>query len=353
MRVLRLRRIEFNVIRHLPFCRDYTDVARSSGVSLSSVPRVLSSLRSKFLLRALFDLNSMGFSLGLFKVRFSEELYQKPIPFVLEKIPVSLGKSELSLLLLALCPAGRCSDVADILKSEEYTSLAGRFLWRSDMPRDAVLDGGYLRVNFDSIREIMEREISPRISAPVKRKPDYVDLWITAELMRDPFVRLSKKAEEMGLKQQTASYHYNQHVRPLHLFNVLTPKFRSLRVPGILLELHTSRESSEQVAWGLSLHPMIRETLVSEDGRVYVLSYIQGSDLFELYRFLEESELVKAFTYRGVLIHEVLEYTLPFGDAFREDPYNLEVMYEAIYTPRQPKPQWHVYRIGDEQALGQ
>ncbi len=351
--MLRLRRIEFDVLRHLPSCRDYTDVARSSGVSLSSVPRVLSSLRSKFLLRAFFDFNSMGFSLGLFKVKFSEELYRKPIPFVLEKIPVSLGKNELSLLLLALCPAGKCSDVADILRSEEATTLAGRFLWRSDLPKSAALNGGYLRVDFDSIRETVEREVPPRISAPIKRKPDYVDLWIVAELMRDPFARLSREAGKMGLRQQTVSYHYNQHVRPLHLFNVLTPKFHSLRLPGVLLELRTSRENSEQVAWGLSLHPMIRETLVSEDGRVYVLSYMQGGDLFELYRFLEESELVKAFTYRGALLREVLEYTLPFGDAFREDPYNLEVMYEAIYAPRLSEPRWHVYRIGDEQAPGQ
>ncbi|WP_460024875.1 hypothetical protein [Infirmifilum sp. SLHALR2] len=339
--------MEFEVLKRLPLCRDYTDVARSAGVSLPTVPRVLESIKSKFLLRAFFDFSAMGFALGLFKLRFTEELVQKPIPFVVEKIPVLQGKGEQSLYILALCPAGRCSEVADILRSDESQVLTGRFLWRSDTMEEASLDKGYLRVSFSSVKKAIEEEIMPRMGAPVRREPDHVDLWIIAELMRDPFVKLSRESARAGLKQQTASYHYTQHVRPLHLYNALTPRFYQLNIPGVLLELDVAKDAAEQVAWGLSRHPMIREALASDSGKVYVLSYMQGGDLNELYRFLEDSNIVEDFTLIGVLTHRILEYTTPFGNALKENPYNLEIMYEAVYTPKRRALEWSVYEIGE------
>lgn len=345
--MIKLKRIELDVLRSLGDSRDYTDIARTARISPSSVRRVLERLREKFLIRGYFSFKGLGYRLILLRKEFDPALYSRPIPFILEKIPLVTGKGKKTTYYLAMEPEEKQGEVADILKiKEEDVSPVRRFAWRPDVSGRLTLEHGHLQVEVGSLDHFLERVVVPFSETSQKLKPDHLDLWIIAEIMRDPFVSLSREAVKRGIKQQTASYHYTQHVKPFHLFNSVTPRFYSLGIPGVLIEIKAKRDMPEQVAWALSTHPFVRETFSAPNEKVLALVYLQGGDLLDFYKLLETSSLVEDFRFNGLLIGEIKEYTPPFGDAFKDDPYDLKPMFQAIYTPSTPA-SWTIFDISE------
>ncbi|MEZ0346446.1 MAG: hypothetical protein ABWK01_07835 [Infirmifilum sp.] len=344
--MFRLKGIEFEVLKSLPSAKDFTDVSRAARISLSSVRRVLQRLSEKFLIRGNFYLEGFGYELLLVEKEFDPALFSRPLPFILEKIPVSTGKNKAVTYLLVLSPRGMREETADILRVDEVLPVR-KFVWRPDYSSELTLQKGTLVLGLDSVVKAMESGFIPRLEPTIEQRPDPIDLWIMAEITRDPFVSLSREARKMGIRQQTASYHYTQHVQPFHIFNALTPRFYSYRVAGLFLEVSTSPGMAEQVSWALSTHPMIRETFSLPEDKVYVLTYLQGRELWELFNVLRESDLIADFKVKGALTLKIMEYTPPFGPAFQENPYNLQPLYESIHTPSRSG-NWAVYDISEE-----
>ena len=343
--MIKLKRIEFDVLKSLPTSRDFTDIVRSSGISPSSVRGILERIRRSFLIRGFFHLSGLGYQLYLVRKEFDPILHIRLVPFIIEKIPVLVSKSRSLTFYLVMGPPEGRDEVADILKVDPDTvTPVRRFVWRPDVARGLTLKDADLNLEIDYIRENFEKVVVPSFEPPIRQRPDHIDLWIIAELARNPFVKLSSIARSMGIKQQVASYHYLQHVRPFHIFNAVTPRFSSLNIPGVFLEISVKNGMADQLAWALTNHPYIREAFSASDGNVYALTYLQGRELWDLYKFLKESDSIEDLRLYGVLIDEIKEYTPPFGEAFREDPYNLRPMYEAVQVPSKASG-WMLYEI--------
>lgn len=342
----RLRTLEYEVLKAAVVARRYVDIARSTGTSPSYAARVLARLEEKgFRVRGGFDYRVLSLQETFILAPYSPPVYEKVVPFVVEKAIVEPSKKRRLIALRVLVPVGAAEEVLDILQLEpEVFSEVERFTWNPYASRATRFEAGLLSVDPEGLSELVEEGAFHRPSPAAQPIiPDEVDLMLVAEITRNPFLKLSKLSAERGLSGQVLSYHYVKHVKNARLDNEVRLEAPG-ETPGKLFEVYTPPGSEERVAWALSNLYYTREALAAPGrGSVYVFTYPQPSEEGAFLDLLRRHPLVEDYAFRGY-VYAAREYTVPFGGVVGEGGYVLDAMYEALYS-RSRKTNFIVYEI--------
>uniref|UniRef100_A0A7C3SL23 Lrp/AsnC family transcriptional regulator n=1 Tax=Thermofilum pendens TaxID=2269 RepID=A0A7C3SL23_THEPE len=337
--------LDCRLLTAIPQARRLSDLARSTGVSPAQLSKSLAALRERFSVVGVFDYSALGLEEHLLLLDYNQSLWERSLPYVTCKAVLRTGKRPEKLLLLLLAPVGRAGEVADILGVSTGALRRVRvFRHRPDASSLISCRDGVLTPLFHSLNDVIGEGVAPSLRAQPLRRVDNIDLWIVAELTRNPFAKLSRLGAARGLKQQVISYHYLSHVQSLHLYNAVVPKLQAAHV-GRVLEVKVERGLEEPAAWALASLPLTRFS-VAEPGRnlVYVLAY-PGEWELQLFKTLSSCSAVLDFRVVGYVVEELREYTVPFGEVVERGRYSLEILYEALYTPSTAGARWQVYEV--------
>lgn len=342
---MKVSELEYKLLKSIPQARTASDAARIANVTPSYVLRRLRALRSRFAIRGVFDYRALGLEEHATLIAFDAKIWETVLPYVTCKVTVQTGMQPEKLLLLVLAPRGRAGDVADILGVPgNGLEDAVPFRLRLDTAPLTVLSGGSLSPLTERLCEVIDSGRAPRFEGMHVKKVDEIDLWLVAELSRDPFAKLSRAGQRMGLKQQVVSYHHVYHVRPLHLYNSTIPLLFS-STPGKLIQLKVREGLEEAAAWAMASLPFTYLSIsLPGSGRVYALAY-PGAWELDLLRRLSRCSGVEDYRVLGYAIEKPREYTLPFGEVLDRGDYRLDILYEAIYTPGRVDQAWKVYEL--------
>ncbi len=339
------RELDCRLLIAIPQARRVSDLARSTGVSLAYASKRLAALKERFSIVGVFDYRALGLEEYLLLLDYNRELWERKLPYITAKAVLRSGKKPERLLLLVLAPAGRAREVADILGVD--TAILRKvkvFRHRPDASSLVACKDGRLSPRLQAFESVIGEGVAPDFKAQPLRRVDNVDLWIVAELTKNPFAKLSRLGAPRGLRQQVISYHYLGHVQPLHLYNAVTPKLQATHV-GRVLEVEVERGLEEPVAWALASLPFTRFS-AAELGKslVYALVY-PGEWELSLFKVLDTCRGITEFRVIGHVAEELREYTVPFGEVVKQGGYSLEILYEALHAPRSAGARWQVYEI--------
>lgn len=342
---MKLTELEYVLLRSIPQARTASDAAKLAGVSPSCVLRKLRAVKARFALRGVFDFKALGLEEHVLAASFSERLWGESLPYVSFKAALRTGMQPESMLLVILVPRGRAGDVADILRVPQ-DDLRPAVLYRPRL--DVALLTGYAEGELvpllDKLTEVVDSGKAPRLEGTPLRKVDEIDLWIVAELSRDPFAKLSRAGAQAGLKQQVVSYHHVYHVRPLHLYNATIPRLYE-NLPGRLLQLKVREGFEEAVAWALASLPFSFISIAQPgEGQVKLLAYPGAWELSFLKK-LSRCRNIIDFKVLGYTLEKPREYTNPFGKVMKRGEYLLDILYEALYTPERAERAWRLYEL--------
>lgn len=342
---MKLAELEYTLLRSIPQARTASSAAKLAGVSPSYVLRKLQALRGRFTLRGVFDYKALGLEEHILTTRFSARLWEESLPYISLKVALQTGMQPESLLLAILVPRGKAGDVADILGvSQDSLRPAVSYRLRLDAAILTEYLNGELVPLLDNLPEVVDSGKAPRLEGIPPRRVDEIDLWLVAELSRDPFAKLSRAGEQVGLKQQVVSYHHVYHVRPLHLYNATIPRLYS-NLPGRLLQLKVREGFEEAVAWALSSLPFSFTSIAQPgEGRVELLAYPGAWELSFLRR-LSRCRIILDYKILGYTLEKPREYTNPFGKVMSRGEYRLDILYEALYTPEKAERSWRIYEL--------
>ena len=338
------RELDCRLLAAIPQARRVSDLARGTGASLAYILKRLAPLRERFSLIGVFDYRALGLEEHLLLLDYRQELWERSLPYVVGKAVLRSGKNPERLLLLVLAPTGRAGDVADILGVSAAPRKVKVFRHRPDASSLVACKDGRLIPLFRSFESVVWEGVAPDLRAQPLKRVDSIDLWIVAELTRNPFAKLSRLGAARGLKQQVVSYHYLSHIQPLHLYNAVAPKLQATHV-GRALEIKVEHGLEEPVAWALAGFPFTRFS-AAEPGEGLVLALVYpGEWELPLLKALQACRGVLDFRVVGYVAEELREYTVPFGEVVARGSYSLEILYEALHTPRSAKAKWQVYEI--------
>jgi hypothetical protein len=339
------RDLDCRLLTAVPQARRLSDLARSTGASLAYVSRRLTALRERFSVIGVFDYGALGLEEHLALLEYRRELWERSLPYVIAKALLRGGKRPEKLLLLVLTPAGRARDVADILGVDAATLRRVKvFRHRPDASSLVACEDGRLAPLFHAFESVVNEGVAPDFKAQPLKRVDGIDLWIVAELTRNPFAKLSRLGAARGLKQQVISYHYLGHVQPLHLYNAVAPRLQAVLV-GRVLEVEVERGLEEPAAWALASLPFTRFSAAEPGkGLVHALVY-PGEWELPLLKALDACRSMLDFRVAGHVVEGLREYTVPFGEVVERGSYSLEILYEALHTPGSGRARWQAYEI--------
>jgi hypothetical protein len=341
----RLRELEYNALKSAVVARKYIDIARSLKSTSSYASKLISRLEKKgFKLRGNFDYSAIGLKEYLAITPLSMQVFEKPIPFIIEKTLFAESKRKL-LAIRALIPVGCEKDFADILQidTHEMWSIA-YFSWNPYASRLSVLSNGKIISKTNGLTQLLESKT--KIHVPIGKQlkqVDSLDLELMAELTRQPFLKLSELSLRKNMKNQTLNYHYTNHVKPVRLENlvIITPP-QGYMVK--IVQLKTPPHSEAQVAWALSnLHYVLSAYALLNTGIVLCTLLPDPYEEKQLAEALHTSSAILDFSYVGYVIGSK-RYTIPFGDILQENTYNIEAVYQALYSHRR-KIKYEVYEL--------
>ncbi len=333
-----LTQTEYKILLAIPRSRSYAEISRTSGVSISYVSRKMEELYGRgFRVRGVFDLQALGLSEITILSEFDSEIYSPPssvkIPYILRMARVWRGKKPL-LFIYAAVPQGMEETFSDILGLEgvlRRVEMTTR--WRIDTGVLTRLRDGVPASDYKRLPEVIG-EVEPyEPSANESRVPDTIDTWLIATLTKNPYVKLASILDEIGVKQQIASYHLSRHVQHFLLYNVVHIKGRA-KPPYRLIIVKPAKGEEKRVAKALVQAPAIYEAHVLEDGGVAALLRTGKEEEYWLYRALTDLDLIEDYEDVGLVLEEPKAYTTPYGDVVAEKTWTLDPLYMAMRAVR-------------------
>lgn len=328
---------EYNILRYVPRVRKYAELAKSTGISTSYVSLKLKSLLKRNVrVRACFDLKAMGLSPVLILANYAEHIYNPPheikIPYILKKTKYYSGKKK-KLFIYAVSPEGSEDQLVEALNIsvDTYHKIDTVYRWRIDTAKLTEYRDHVLISNYEKLPQILP-DIEPyQPSSTLRRVPDMIDLWLIAEHMRNPFVKISKRIKEAGIRQQVASYHLSRHALKYHLYNIVEFK-PPQRSKSTLLKLHVRRGENKRFAKALTESPAVQEayTPANSEDTIYAVLTAYPSEETQLFRKLVELDIVEDFEILGLILEPPKEYTIPFKNVVGYGNWILDPLYAAM-----------------------
>ncbi|RLE60824.1 MAG: hypothetical protein DRJ35_02195 [Thermoprotei archaeon] len=328
---------EYTILKHVPRVRKYAELSKATGISISYVSLKLKNLlKHNIRIRACFDLKAMKLSPILILANYTEHIYNPPhgikIPYILKLVKFYSGKKN-KLFIYAVSPKGSEDELVEALNIsvDTYHIIDTVYRWKIDTAKLTEYRDNILISNYEKLPQILP-EIEPyQPTSTLKRIPDMIDLWLIAELMRDPFVKISTRIKEAGIRQQVASYHLSRHVLKYHLYNIVEFKPQASS-KSLLLKIHVRKEENKRFAKALTESPAVQEayTLATRKDTIYAILTAYPSEEVQLFKKLVELDIIEDFEIVGLILEPPKEYTIPFKNVVGYGNWILDPLYAAI-----------------------
>lgn len=239
-----LSRSELKILLAIPNSLSYSDVSKSTGLSLSYVSERVKRLAKVARFRYWVDYRALGLSSAYLFTKYSSKLYEifstQRVPFIRSVARVWDREGE-KLLIEVDLPLGFERRLAQVL------SPAPTLAWVKEheakfIPSAGSLlrfEEGILRTEWSRLPERVARGFLPAGYKMLGflRNIDELDLLILREKERFCFISLSEIGRAHGISQQLASYHYRLHLKSLWKCNCV--EHRVLQNP-VLYKLETA-----------------------------------------------------------------------------------------------------------------
>ncbi len=332
----KLTKAEYNLLKHIPNTRRYTELAKATGLSVAyTSTRIKRLQREKIKIKGIFDLNAMKLSPIFIVARYSQYIYNHPreikIPYILKMDRIFSGKKE-KLIIVAATPFGAEEEFIDALNIsvESYYSLSCTYRWRPDSSKLTNFKDGILLADFENMPKKLPEIETHQPSAPMSRVPDMIDIWLIAEMMRNPYTKFSTTVSEAGVKQQVASYHLLRHVLPYYLYNAVDfrhpPKTKT-----VYLKIYVKANNARKIAKALAETPACTETYVPTDDNIVIApATMYPAEEAALMEKIMEIDAIEDYEVLGTSIAPPREYTIPFKKVVGYGTWLLDPVYAAV-----------------------
>lgn len=294
---LRNAKTTFNILQNIPRAKTLRELARLSGVSLSTVQRHIAKLRSVGILKFVPD--DAYFGLIRLAVMFSSHrevnLNYRLAPIGTMAIRNFVGVGKKLLLVTAHLPHVFVdvylselfnlvnSEVIGVIRAKEYLT------WRPD---SFVLNAYCSNKREELIKHVysmLEQGKKPVEYKPNSRIPDSIDLKIlSGRLVLGPYGKISDQlawlmkyyGKKWNITKQTLSYHYRVHVLKGWKFNTFNFYLPHEKVPFSLLYL--VGEEAPALARALMIIPHSISAYLEDKAAVMLVQY---SDSMQRYLY--------------------------------------------------------------------